>query len=165
MIEAPGMEALVDDTPLSTAQIGKAGELLVQHYLLLQCIESSHMSTDAGVDLVAYSPRAKQARTIQVKTNLKPKPSGGKGKMALDWWIPDISPAELVALVDLSEQRIWLFTHSEVLEVAQQKPAGRVHLYMHLEHVETRSGHARTHIEHFKDFRLERRMALIHGPS
>lgn len=158
------MEGLSEDRTLSTAQIRKAGELLVQHHLLLHGIESSHMSADARVDLVAYSPRAKQTRTIQVKTNLRPKPAGGRGKLALDWWIPDACPAELVALVDLSEQRIWLFTHPEVLAVAQQKPAGRVHLYMHLERVETRSGHARTHINHFHDYRLAERLALIHGP-
>lgn len=85
--------------------------------------------------------------------------------MALDWWIRMVSPAELVALVDLSEQRIWLFTHAEVLEIAQQKPAGRIHLYMHLEHVETRTGHPLTHIDHFREYRLAQRLALIHEPG
>ena len=33
------------------------------------------------VDLVAYSGKNKDAITIQVKTNLKPKPGGGKGKL------------------------------------------------------------------------------------
>lgn len=151
---------------LRTAQIGKAGELLVQHYLLLQGIESSHMSTDAGVDLVAYSPRANQARTIQVKTNLRPKQAGGKGKWELDWWFPVVGPAELLALVDISEQRIWLFGYAEAVDLAQQKPKTRpdAHLYMHLEQVATRTGHARTHIDHFREFRLEERLSLIHGP-
>jgi hypothetical protein len=162
LFERPVDEAV----PLRTAQIGKAGELLVQYFLLLEGIESSHMSTDSGVDLVAYSPRSKHARTIQVKTNLKPKPAGGKGKMELSWWFPTIGSAELMALVDLSEQRVWLFSYHEAVELAQQKPTSRpdVHFYMHLERVETRSGHARTHVDHFQDFRLDRRLSLIHGP-
>ena len=116
---------------LSTAQIGRCGELLVQYHLLLLGIESAPMSTDTGVDLVAYSPTRESAHTIQVKTNLKSKPGGGSGKAALDWWIPDVSPAEFVALVDLSSGLIWLLTHAEVLQHAQQRSSGRLHLYMH----------------------------------
>lgn len=70
---------------LSTAHIGKAGELLAQLRPLRLGIDSPAMTTDAGVDLVAYSPRSRRPRTIQVKTNEKPKPGGGKGKFALQW--------------------------------------------------------------------------------
>ena len=63
---------------LKTAQIGEGGELLVQYRLLLLGIESAPMSTDTGIDLLAYSPHRKHPATIQVKTNLKPKPGGGK---------------------------------------------------------------------------------------
>ena len=116
---------------LSKAQIGKSGELLVQYRLLLCGIESAPMSTDTGVDLVAFSPSDGNARTIQVKTNLKAKPGGGTGKEALDWWLREDSPAELVALVDLSGEQIWLMTHAEVEEIAQQRSGGRFHLYMY----------------------------------
>ena len=70
---------------LRSAQIGRCGELLVQYRLLLCGVESAPMSTDNGVDLVAYAPRGAAPVTIQVKTNLKAKPGGGKGKAALDW--------------------------------------------------------------------------------
>jgi hypothetical protein len=40
---------------LTTAQIGRAGELLVQEQLLLHGIESAPLTTDMGFDLVAYS--------------------------------------------------------------------------------------------------------------
>lgn len=43
--------------PLKTAQIGRCGELLVQCLLLLRGVESAPMSTDSGVDLVAYAPK------------------------------------------------------------------------------------------------------------
>jgi hypothetical protein len=118
---------------LSTAQIGKSGELFVQYRLLLLGIESAPMCTDTGIDLVAYLPNSKSAITIQVKTNLKPKPGGGKGKLALDWWIPEDSPAEFIALVDLSSGNIWIFTHKDLLIHAQQHSSGRAHIYMHTE--------------------------------
>jgi hypothetical protein len=116
---------------LTTAQIGKCGKILVQYRLLLLGIESAPMSTDTGVDLVAYSPNRQSAYTIQVKTNLKPKPGGGSGKSALDWWVPETSPAQFVALVDLSNERVWLLSHAELLTHAQQRSTGRAHIYMY----------------------------------
>lgn len=118
---------------ISKAQIGRCGELLVQYHLLLRGIESAPMCTDSGIDLVAYSPKANAPLTIQVKTNLKPKPGGGKGKKALDWWIPADTPAELIALCDLSSQRVWVFKTAEIETVAQQKSKGQFHLYMHID--------------------------------
>jgi hypothetical protein len=72
---------------LTTAQIGRCGELLVQYALLSRGVESAPMSTAAGIDLVAYSPASQNPYTIQVKTNLSAKPGGGKGAPALDWWV------------------------------------------------------------------------------
>lgn len=118
---------------MKTAQIGKCGELLVQYQLLLRGVESAHLTTDAGIDLVAYSPRNTQPITIQVKTNLQAKAGGGKGKKALDWWIPEKNPAHYVALVDLFSQRIWLFSHDEISVLSQQKSNGRYHLYMYID--------------------------------
>jgi hypothetical protein len=118
---------------ISKQQIGRCGELFVQHQLLLDGIESSPLTTDVGIDLVAYSPRKKKPALIQVKTNLKPKPGGGKGKLAIGWWIPDDSPAELFAFVDLSQPRVWIFTFSEIKKLAQQHSNGRYHLYMYVD--------------------------------
>ena len=118
---------------LATAQIGRCGELLVQYKLLKHGIESASMTTDTGIDLVAYSPARPDALTIQVKANLKGKPGGGKGKPHLDWWIPTDSPANLIALVDLDTERVWLFTLAEIAGVAQQKPDNRWHFFMALD--------------------------------
>ncbi len=68
---------------LSNMQIGKAGELLVQYKLLLCGIESAPLTTDAGVDLVAFSTRRQDAVTIQIKSNFKPKPGAVKGNLLL----------------------------------------------------------------------------------
>lgn len=115
---------------LSKQQIGKCGELLVQQKLLLHGIESAPLTTDSGVDLVAYSSKREDAITIQVKTNLKAKPGGGKGKLAIDWWAPEDSLADLFAFVDLEKSRVWLIKTSELSEIAQQHPQGRYHFFM-----------------------------------
>lgn len=158
------MTAMTPLVPLTTAQIGKCGELLVQCRLLMHAIESSPMATDTGIDLVAYSPASRRALTVQVKTNLRSKPGGGKGALALDWWAPQQSPAELFALVDLQSDEIWLFRREELTRFAQQKPPGRLHFYMYTD------GDARTrgegkHMHEFEAFKIENRVAEIFGQS
>ena len=113
-----------DRPTLRKAQIGRCGELLVQYRLLKHGIESASMTTDAGIDLVAYAPRSREAVTIQVKANLQPKPAGGRGKMLLSWDLRETSPAQMVALVDLSTERVCLFRDEEFDKVAQQNKGG-----------------------------------------
>lgn len=149
---------------LSTAQIGKCGELLVQYRLLLVGIESAPMSTDAGVDLVAYSPKLSDAITIQVKTNLKPKPGGGKGKPALDWWVSETTPASLVALVDLETEKVWLFKREELTELAQQRSSGRLHIYMYTDpSARPRVSGRLAHSYEFESFIISNRTKEIFG--
>lgn len=68
---------------LTKSQIGRCGELLVQYRLLKLGIESAPMTTDSGVDLVAYAPASGRPATIQVKTNLRAKPGGVRARP--DW--------------------------------------------------------------------------------
>jgi len=92
------------------------------------------MTTDSGIDLVAYAPRDKTAVTIQVKSNQQAKAAGGKGQMALSWFHVEASPARLVALVDLENDRVWLFRHEELTKHAQQhSTAGRMQLYFYVD--------------------------------
>jgi hypothetical protein len=106
---------------LTTAQIGRSGELLVQYRLLKHGIESALMTTDSGIDLVAYAPLDKKAVTIQVKSNQQAKAVGGKGQKALNWFHLEISPAEMVALVDLENDSFGMLncgnTHSSTQQV------------------------------------------------
>jgi hypothetical protein len=151
-------------TPVTTAQIGKCGELLVQYRLLKHSIESSPMTTDNGIDLVAYSAASRRAVTIQVKTNLRSKPGGGKGSMALDWWVPQQSPAEFFALVDLASDQVWLFSKEELARFAQQKPTGRWHLYFYTETDAQPRGPGKR-IEEFEAYKLENRLGLFGLPE
>jgi hypothetical protein len=143
----------------STQQIGKLGELMVQYKLLTFAVDSAHLTTDSGIDLVAYGKPSVGAKTIQVKTNLRPKPGGGKGKQGLDWWVPVDSPADLVALADVSTSRVWLFTMAELAAHAQQESGGRLHLYMYTdESVRTRSAKL-VKASEFESFLLEQRIS------
>jgi hypothetical protein len=145
---------------LNKQQIGKCGELLVQYKLLLNGIESAPLTTDSGIDLVAYSGKNRDAITLQVKTNLKPKPGGGKGKLALDWWMPDESPADLFAFVDVEKNRVWLVKKSEFPKLAQQNPEGRFHFFMYTDPTAktNRKDGKMSHDYEFERFLLENRV-------
>lgn len=137
----------------------------MQLRLLQRGIESAPTCTDTGIDLVAYASYRKAAKTIQVKANLQPKPGGGRGKAALGWWVPDDNPAELVAFVDLSTERIWLLTAEDVARLAQQHSGGRHHLYMYTEPA-TRPGDPErpSHVHDFECHLLENRAQELLGP-
>ncbi|MEX2444187.1 MAG: hypothetical protein WD492_11300 [Alkalispirochaeta sp.] len=147
---------------LTTAQIGRAGELLVQEQLLLYGIESAPLTTDTGIDLMANSARRNDAVMIQVKANLRPKSGGGKGTPALDWWVPDDSPAEMFAFVDLSTNRVWLVTREEIAKLAQQYASGRYHFFIATDPsaAERRDGKA-VHDYTFQGYLLENRVRRV----
>ena len=128
---------------LSAAQIGRCGELLVQLKLLRLGIDSAALSTDKGVDLVAYSPSTSKAISIQVKTNLSAKPGGGKGKNALDWWVKCPMAAAYAALVELSSDNVRLLSRDELESHAQQRSGGRLHLYMYVDPTAKPRNHTR----------------------
>ena len=116
------------------------------------------MTTDSGIDLVAYSPKSNRSFTIQVKTKEQPSRGGGKGKLSLAWDLRDSSPAELVAVTDLSTDSVWLFTHAEYETYAQQhSKKGILKLYMYVdESVNTKKEMAL--MSQFEQFRLENRV-------
>jgi len=149
---------------LSTQQIGKCGELLVQYHMLQNGIESAPMTTDTGIDLVAYSSKGNKAITIQVKTNLKPKPGGGKGRLAIDWWVPQNSDAQLFAFVELASEKIWIIKNKEIESLAQQNPSGRYHFYMALDpDAKDRKDKKKFRMFEFERYKLENRLKSIFG--
>jgi len=140
----------------STQQIGQLGELLVQFKLLRFGIESARMTTDSGIDLVAYGPSGK-AKSVQVKANLKPRPGGGKGRPTLSWWVPDDCQAELFAFVNVQSQSAWLMRRKEFNRLAQQHSSNRRQLYMFVESDRGPSrGKIRAEVELYDKFLIER---------
>ena len=103
-------------TELSTQQIGRCGELLVQYILLKHGVESAPLTTDPGIDLVAFpnvnaSPEERRKPvTIQVKTSTHHVKANDKW---LEWWIPDKCPCDYVAAVDLERGKFWLLRPEE----------------------------------------------------
>jgi hypothetical protein len=119
---------------MRTQHIGAAGELLVQYQLLKIGIDSARMTTDSGVDLVVYAPGDRSASTVQVKTNMSARPSGGSGPLARGWYFPDQCSAQLLAFVALDTDTVWLLTLKEARELAQQhSERGIRQLYWRLE--------------------------------
>ena len=151
---------------LTTQQIGRLGELLVQYELLRHGIDSAPMTTDTGIDLVAYSPDKKASFTIQVKANLAPKPGGGKGSAAVDWWVDEDCPAEWIAFTDISTRRVWLLTRKELDSAAQQRSNGRLHLYMYTDPNSGTRAYQRHGASRFSEFLFENRTSyLCNGDS
>jgi len=146
---------------LAAQQTGRLGELLVQYELLRHGIESAPMTTDTGVDLVAYSNIRGRAFTIQVKANLAPKPAGGKGPPAVDWWVSEDCPAEIYAFADVSTRRVWLFTKQELASAAQQRSNGRLHFYMYTNPDAESVGYTRHGDERFSAFLFDSRVAVL----
>ena len=111
------------------SMIGVSGKLFVNSMLLREGIPTQLGKN--GFDLVVNLARPKRKWTVLVTTNLRPKKAGGKGKMALDWWVAVDNPADFVACVDLSTLRIWIFSRAEYEKLSQQKAGGKYHLYMY----------------------------------
>ncbi|WP_133767140.1 hypothetical protein [Amnibacterium kyonggiense] len=143
---------------MSTQHIGAAGELLVQYRLLKLEIDSARLTTDSGVDLVVYAPGNGTATTVQVKTVREPTPAGGRGAPAIGWTFPHASPAQMLAVVLLSTDMVWLFTMDEARLLAQQhseKGARRLYWYVGAEKpAGVRVGLHQAEVERY---RLERR--------
>jgi hypothetical protein len=146
---------------MGTLRIGRCGELLVQYKLLKLGFESAPMTTDSGVDLVVFSPSPARVLTVQVKANDAPKPGGGKGKLALDWWIAENCPSELAAFVDVSTDTAWLMTKKELAEFARQRSGGRFHFYMYADATARPRGEKSAMRAHFDAHLLERKAALL----
>lgn len=148
---------------LTTQHIGAAGELLVQYRLVKLGIDSARLTTDSGVDLVAYSPGANTAHTIQVKTQRAASPSGGKGALSVGFFFPHELRAEMLALTLLETDDVWIFTRDEARQLAQQNNArGMRQLYWYSEPRPPRAGSpAPLHAGDMKPYLLEHRAAFL----
>jgi hypothetical protein len=88
--------------------------------LLRNGIDSARLTTDAGVDLVAYPPGTGRALTIQVKTVERSTPAGGKGGSSTGVVFPRDYPAEYLSVVRLSDEGVWLFPIEDALRLSKQ---------------------------------------------
>jgi len=145
----------MNDVPKS--MIGAAGNLLVNALMLKDGIPCRADSEE--YDLVVELARPNRKWKILVTSNLRPKKAGGKGKMALDWWVPVDTGADYIACVDLSTLRAWLFRRGEFVELAQQTAGGKHHLYMYTNKAVALRGKKKMKFDYeFESYRLENRI-------
>jgi len=78
--------------------------------------------------------------------------------------IDEETPAEYIALVDISSQRVWLLSKDELGALSQQKSSGRFHLYMYTDptHQPKKTGRL-AHVYEFEKYMLENRAHEIFG--
>ena len=145
---------------LTSAQISQCGVLLTRYKLLLQGVESAPLTTDVGIDLVAYSGTAGRALTIQVKTVVKPTTARAKGRRALAWTMQRDGSAEIAALVDLSTGRVWLLTMKKFFELAQQQRPRNAQLLLFAD-VTVGSGGDQAGVDKFAEYLLEERVGVF----
>ena len=120
---------------LTTLQIGKLGELEVQKRFLELGYDSSHLTTDTGVDLVVLIKN--KFLSFQVKTILVAAKAGGKGSLAIDWYVPTKNTANYLAFVYYEKKQVWIFNLKDLEKFYKkgqcQKANGKYHLSMYLE--------------------------------
>jgi hypothetical protein len=139
------------------SMIGVSGKLFVNSMLLREGIPCQ--LDNNGFDIVVNLTRPRRKWTILVTTNLRPKRAGGKGKMALDWWVSVDNPADYVACVDLSTLRTWIFSRAEFEKLSQQKAGGKYHLYMYTNKAVALRGKKSMKFDYeFESYRLDNRL-------
>lgn len=139
------------------ATIGQSGKYLTLSLLLREGIPT--VEAKNGIDLSVSLTKPRRSFGILVVSNLRPKKVGGQGKMALDWWVPKSTTADIIACVDLSTLRVWLFDKEEFKKLAQQKTSSKYHLYMYTEkNVALRKSKEFKFDYEFESFRLENKV-------
>ena len=105
---------------LNTQQVGKSGELLVQYKLLKLGWESAPMTTDPGIDLVAFNLIKQLVITIQVKASRHHRDATSNW---VEWNMPKKCRAEYVAVVDIERDKAWLFKTAEFEGISSKTTA------------------------------------------
>ena len=149
---------------LATQQIGKCGELLVQYMLLKHGVESAPLTTDPGIDLVAF-PNVKASTeerrkpvTIQVKTSTHLAPAGDKWLL---WQIPKDCPADYIAAVDLVRDKFWLIRTEEFKQIARHAAKERLRLRWSLPGYESERSERKE--EQFKEYEMDVAIPKVFG--
>ena len=154
---------------LTTQQVGRCGELLVQYMLLKYGVESAPLTTDPGIDLVAFpnvkvSPEERRKPlTIQVKTSThRPELSDSADTKWIEWWVSDKCPADYVAAVDLERQMCWLFRTEEFRKRGYRSGEGYRLLWYVPGH---EYGKTEKKEENFKEYEMEAAIPKVFGPE
>lgn len=142
---------------ISKSLIGQSGRMLTHVILTREGIDVR--KGEKSTDLIVNLNRPKREFSIMTTTNLKPKKAGGKGKYALDWWVPKDCEADFVACADLETLRVWIFRTDEIPGLAQQQTSGKYHLYMYTDRKVALRGKKEMKFDYeFESYLLENRI-------
>ena len=145
----------MNDIPKSL--IGMSGKHLVAALLQREGISCDFGG--AGYDILVTLRRPIRNWKVLVTSNLRPKKAGGKGKMALDWWVPTSTEADYIACADLDTLRVWLFRRAEFMKLCQQQAGGKYHLYMYTNKAVALRGKKSMKFDYeFESYRIENRL-------
>ena len=137
--------------------IGLSGKYFAQAMLIREGLPTA--AGKNGIDLIVNLKKPRREFYVFVVSNLQPKRAGGKGKEALDWWVPLKTEADIVACVDLSALRIYLFERDELAKLAQQRTSSKYHLYMYTDKGVALRGKKSMKFDYeFEGFKLENRV-------
>jgi hypothetical protein len=76
--------------------------------------------------------------------------------------MPENSPADFFAFVDLDRNRVWLIKYNEIQKLAQQHPKGRYHFFMTVDpEAKPRRDRKKVHDYEFQKYLLENRISKI----
>ena len=146
---------------LTTQQIGRCGELLVQYILLKHGVESAQLTTDPGIDLVAFRDIKQKPVTIQVKTcSPRSEPKDPMDSKWLEWWVSDKCPADYVAAVDFEHQKFWLLNTGEFRQRGARSGEGH-RLWWYIPGHEC--GNTKKREKEFKEYEMDAAIPNIFG--
>ena len=133
----------------------------MQYKLLKSGIDSAPMTTDYGVDLVALDPNGGAATSIQVKTARHSRDADSEW---VEWDMPKKCVADYVAVVDLDNEKGWLFRVQKFEEASSSTGGDGRRLWWY-----TKSGYQSKHTHknesNFKRYGLESSIPRIFDPK
>ena len=142
---------------LASQQVGKCGELLVQYMLLKYGVESAPLTTDFGIDLVAFRADNKKPISIQVKTCTYHE----KVDKWVEWWVSNDCPADYIAVVDLERDKCWIFNFENEYKQRASKSGEGCRLWWSLPGYESEGSLHKEEL--FKDYEIEAAIPAVFG--
>jgi hypothetical protein len=116
----------------SVRQIQRCGELLLSYRLLMSGIEASPMRASDDFNMLAITADGRTKRTIYLESTTPDAVELGK-RGTCNWWIPQSTQADIVALCDLSSEHVWLLSMAEVQELSKEIADGHLHLHRYVQ--------------------------------
>ena len=145
----------------TTQQVGRCGELLVQYKLLKHGVDSAPMTTDYGIDLVAFAHKTQPTVTIQVKATERHHTDATSAWV--EWAMPKKCIADYVAVVDLERDKAWLLGREEFESASQRTTDEGRRLWWYVPEPRYDSREPKRMEEHYEEYRMDSSIPKVFG--